>query len=305
MVLIPVDDFAADMELESVHTFGCGAIEFSTSDINRPGLQFAGYFEKFGGTALRLQVIGRIEMAYLKTLDEDTLGRRLDIYFSYPLPCIVVCRGMDIPCEIAERSKKHNIPLFRTNLDTTGFVHRAAHYLDSKLAPTTTVHGELLDVFGVGILLTGESGIGKSETVLELISRGHRIVTDDVVEIKKVAEMRLIGEAPEITRYFMEVRGIGIIDIRTMFGVGALLHSKAIDLVIHLELWDDGKSYDRLGLDEEHEFILNVKLPKITIPVRPGRNLAVIVEVAARNFRLKKMGYNALSELDSRIDDNN
>lgn len=301
MVYIKAEDLIRELELETLYNEGCTEVGFGTSDINRPGLQLAGYFEDFSGTALRLQVIGRIEMEYLKTLDYVTLGKRLDSYFSYPLPCVVLCRGMDIPEKMLEMAGKRKTVLFRTNLNTTNFIHKAVDYLDSKLAPCTVLHGELLDIFGVGVLLTGNSGIGKSETALELIERGHRIVTDDAVEVKRVAEERLIGEAPEITKYFMEVRGIGIIDLRTMFGVGAVMNSKAIDLVVHLEEWDESKYYDRLGLQQEYETILGVKLHRTTIPVRPGRNLAVIVEVAARNFRLNRMGYDAVQEVDSRI----
>lgn len=304
MVTIYTVDFIREMELEPIYTEGCSGVRFGTSDINRPGLQLAGHFDEFHGTALRLQVIGRIEMTYLKTLDDITLSQRLESYFSHPMPCVVMCRGMDIPDKMLEMAEKYKIPLFRTNLDTTSFIHKSVDYLDSKLAPCTLLHGELLDIFGVGVLLTGNSGIGKSETALELIERGHRIVTDDAVQVRKVAEQRLIGESPEITRYFMEVRGIGIIDIRAMYGVGAVISSKAIDLVIHLEEWDDGKYYDRLGLEQEYETILDVKLHRMTIPVRPGRNLAIIVEVAAKNFRHVRMGYNAVLEIDSRFTGN-
>lgn len=305
MGLISAENFINDLGLQVVYMDSRQEMEFGTSDVNRPGLQFAGYFKDFEGTALRLQVIGRIEMTYLMSLCEETMKERLDTYLKYPLPCIVISRGMDIPEELYKRSMEYSKPLLRSELRTTDFIRRAINYLDSKLAPSTTLHGELLDVYGIGILLTGESGIGKSETALELLGRGHHIVTDDVVDVRRVAENRLIGESPDITRYFMEVRGIGIMDIRAMYGVGAVINNKAIDLVVHLEAWDDTKGYDRLGLDREYETILDVKLPKITIPVRPGRNIAVIVEVAARDFRLRNMKYDSIFELDRRITEQN
>ena len=302
---IPISDFISELELEAIYIGKHTEVAFKTSDINRPGLQLANYFNSFDkDTALRLQVIGSIEMTYLNTLDASERHERLEKYFSIPIPCLIVTRGMEIPLEMLEEAKKHVRIILRSNLITTRFIHDAINYLDSKLAPTTTKHGELIDVYGVGIMLTGESGIGKSETALELIKMGHRLVTDDVIEIKKVANNRLIGESPEISRYFMEVRGIGIIDIRAMYGVGAIINNKPIDLIIHLETWNDNTSYDRLGMDEQYATILDVQIPIITLPVCPGRNLAIIVEVAARNLRLKNMGYNAPYELDRRILEN-
>lgn len=275
------------------------SIDIDTSDINRPGLQFAGFFDYFAHD--RIQVLGKVEMTYLKQLDEDIRRKYLDKYFSYDIPCTIISRGMEIPDYILYYAKKYKRPILRSEMTTTKLINKLIGYLDSQLAPRITKHGVLVDVYGVGIFLMGESGIGKSETALELIKRGHRLVADDAVEIKKVAEQRLVGEAPELIRHFMEIRGIGIIDIKAMYGVGAIINNKPLDLAIYLEFWDDNKEYDRLGLVEEYTEILGVELPKIVIPVRPGRNLAIIVEVAARNWRLKKLGYHSARELDNRL----
>jgi len=275
------------------------SIDIDTSDINRPGLQFAGFFDYFAHD--RIQVLGKVEMTYLEQLDEDIRRKYLDKYFSYDIPCTIISRGMEIPDYILYYAKKYKRPILRSEMTTTKLINKLIGYLDSQLAPRITKHGVLVDVYGVGIFLMGESGIGKSETALELIKRGHRLVADDAVEIKKVAEQRLVGEAPELIRHFMEIRGIGIIDIKAMYGVGAIINNKPLDLAIYLEFWDDNKEYDRLGLVEEYTEILGVELPKIVIPVRPGRNLAIIVEVAARNWRLKKLGYHSARELDNRL----
>jgi HPr kinase/phosphorylase len=301
MSSIPIYEFIRDLELEPIYLGGRSEITFSTSDVNRPGLQFADYYDHFYDTSLRLQVVGMIEMTYLETLDPITREERLDEYFKHPLPCVIITREMNIPDEMLKKAKEYDCPLLRTKLITTRFVQIAIYYLNSKLAPSTTVHGELVDVYGIGVLIMGESGIGKSETTLELVKMGHRLVSDDSVEIKKVSEDRLVGESPDITQNFMEIRGIGIIDIKEMYGVGAIIKNKSIDLVINLEFWDEENTYERLGMDENFTTILGVNVPKLTIPVRPGRNLAIITEVAARNFRLKNMGYDAPLELDRRI----
>src|SRR5690554_6812817 len=240
-------------------------------------------------------------MSYLSKLDRDKKLEHLDEFFSADLPCVIVTRGMEIPKYIVDCAVKYNCPLLRSHKATTILMNKLVNYLDSELAPRITRHGVLLDVYGVGILLMGESGIGKSETALELIKRGHRLVADDAVEIKKVAEHRLIGESPELIKHFMELRGIGIIDIKAMYGVGAVINNKPLDLAIQLEFWDSNKEYDRLGLVDEYTEILGAKVPKIVVPVRPGRNLAIIVEVAARNWRLKKLGYNAAQVIDDRL----
>lgn len=299
MSAIPISNLVKALDLELIYSGESPTIDVTTSDINRPGLQFAGFFDYFGND--RIQVIGKAEMTYLNEMDPNVRKERLDQFFKYDFPCMIISRSMEVPDFIIEPAEKYKKPLMRSRYVTTSLIHKLINYLDSALAPKITRHGVLVDVYGVGVFLMGESGIGKSETALELVKRGHRLVADDAVEIKKVAENRLIGEAPELIRHFMEIRGIGIIDIKSMYGVSAVINNKPLDIVIYLEFWDNNKEYDRLGLTQEYTEILGVKLPKIVLPVRPGRNLAVIVEVAARNWRLKNMGYNAAQELDNRL----
>ena len=240
-------------------------------------------------------------MQYLLALEPEVRKERLDQYMSFNPPVVVVCRNMPCPPEMVEAAQHNNVPLLRSRLVTTRFMLQASMFIGAKLAPRITRHGVLMDVFGIGVMITGESGVGKSEAALELVKRGHRLVADDVVEICKVSDVRLVGESPEMVRHFMEIRGVGIINVKNMYGVGAVINSKSIDMVIHLELWDNNKNYDRLGLDEDFTAVLGVKLPKITLPVRPGRNLAIVIEVAASNHRLKKMGYNGAQELQDRL----
>lgn len=299
MSAIPIENIIKELDLEVVYSAGGKDIEIGTCDINRPGLQFAGFFAYFARE--RIQVLGKVEMTYLDGLDPDDRNARLDAFFSYDIPCVVVSRNMEVPEYIIDAAKRYQRPILRSKKVTTSIIHKLINYLDSQLAPRITRHGVLVDVYGVGVFLMGESGIGKSETALELVKRGHRLVADDAVEIKKVTDNRLIGDSPELIRHFMEIRGIGIIDIKAMYGIGAVINMKAIDIVIYLEFWDNNKEYDRLGLVEEYTEVLDVQLPKIVLPVRPGRNLAIIVEVAARNWRLKNMGYHAAQELDNRL----
>lgn len=301
MAFVTLPQLIEDLNLEILYPGDSEQSEqvtINTSNINRPGLQFANYFKDFADeTATRLQVIGYLEMAYLHDINAKALKTRLNKYFSHPLPCVVLCRNL-IPCqEMIEASQKYKRALLRTELITTEFISLAVNYLDDQLAPRLEQHAVLVNVYGLGVLLVGESGIGKSETALELIKRGHRLISDDVVSIKKVARTRLIGESPERIRYFMEIRGIGIINVSEMYGVGAIMNATSIDLVVQLEPWEKGSYCERLGLDEQFMDILGVNIHKITIPVKPGRNLAIIVEAAARDFRLKKMGYNAAEEL--------
>lgn len=299
MSSIQVDRLVKALNLEIIYSAESTTVDIETSDFNRPGLQLAGYFEYFAKD--RIQVLGKVEMTYLESLDPELRKKRLDEYFQYEIPCVIISRKMHVPDYILEAARRYKRPVFRSELVTTSLIQKLISYIGSELAPKITRHGVLVDVYGVGILLTGESGIGKSETALELIKRGHRLVADDAVEIKKVSDNRLIGEAPELIRHFMEIRGIGIIDIKSMYGVGAVINSKSIDFVFSLEFWDNNKEYDRLGLVEEYTEILGVKIPKLVIPVRPGRSLAIVVEVAARNWRLKNMGYHAARELDKRL----
>lgn len=302
MTVVTLPDLIKDLNLKVVYEGEHHKTSIDTSNVNRPGLQFANYFTFFAEeTSARLQVIGLVEMAYLNDLNPNTRKMRLDNYFSYPLPCVILCREMDPTPEMLDAAKKHKCPLLNTDLITTEFISIVVNYLDHKLAPHMNQHGVLVDVYGVGVLLLGESGIGKSETALELIKRGHRLVSDDVVNIKKVSQHRLVGEAPESIRYFMEIRGIGIINVQTMYGVGAIINAKGIDLVVQLETWEKGSYCERLGLDEEFINFLGVDVHKITIPVKPGRNLAIIIEAAARDYRLKKMGYNAAEELNKNL----
>lgn len=274
------------------------------SDVNRPALQLAGFFDYFDPT--RLQVIGKVEHSYLEKMSEEERNLCIERLFEYKdIPCMIICREETVPFpKTLECAIKQGIPVFKTDLSTTSFVAEANRWLHLELAPRISMHGVLVDIYGEGVLITGESGIGKSEAALELVRRGHRLVADDAVEIKKVSEKSLLGSAPEVIRHFIEVRGIGIVDIKQLFGVGAIKQKKVIDLVIKLENWDQKKQYDRLGLTNEYTNILGVDVVSHKIPVRPGRNIAIICETAAINFRQKKMGYNAAEALNERVMNN-
>lgn len=297
-VSIPVREMADELGM-TVCVAGRGVVEVDSSDFVFPGLQFAGHFVHFAND--RVQFAGNAEMTYLSELEPDVFRERMKNYFSFVIPCLVITRGNKVPDIMQEEAKKAGVPLFRTPLTTTRISHRVASFLDRKLAPSVTRHGVLMDIYGVGIMLTGESGIGKSETALELVKRGHQLIADDVVDIRRVSDDRLIGSAPELIRHLMEIRGIGIIDVRHMYGVGAVMLEKTIDIIMEMEDWDETKEYDRLGLGDQYVRLLDVNVTKILMPVRPGRNLAIVVEVAARNFRLKGMGYNAAEEFDRRL----
>lgn len=274
-------------------------ILITTSDVNRPGLQLAGYFEHFGTD--RIQIVGNVEIAYLEGLSKEDRYKRLDDLFNHGFPCMVVARNLSIFPEMLEVSQKYEIPILTTHDVTSSFLSGLIRYLNVQLAPRITKHGVLVEVYGEGILILGESGVGKSETALELVKRGHRLVADDVVEIRRVSEITLVGTAPDVIRHFIEIRGIGILDVKNLYGVGSVKVTENINLVIHLELWDEKKQYDRLGLVDEYTDILGILIPSLNIPVRPGRNLAIIVEVAAMNNRQKKMGYNAARVLNERV----
>ena len=296
--MLSQQNFVKALDLEVLNPSTERSLQISVADVCRPGIQFAGYFEVFANA--RPQVIGKTEMAYLMSLSEDVRRERLERYFSYEIPCIIIARGMDCPSELLRQAQAHEVPLYRTKAETSAFNSKAITYLAEVLAPRVKQHGVLVDVFGVGVLITGESGVGKSECALELIKRGHLLVADDVVDIARVGH-KLRGESPEIVRDFMELRGIGIVDIKLIFGIGAVMRRKTIDMVIHLEFWTPGKDYDRLGNKEQTMDILGIPVPLINVPVRSGRNLAMIVEIAARNWRLKNEGYNAVTELDRRL----
>lgn len=277
-------------------------IKIAQPDINRPALQLAGFFEHFETT--RVQVIGFVEYTYMEQMSEE---RRQEIYsqlLTDDIPCIIYCRDLEPDATFLKIAVEKHVPILKTSKATSAFSAEIIRWLNVKLAPCISIHGVLVDVYGEGVLITGESGIGKSEAALELIKRGHRLVTDDVVEIRKVSDDTLIGSAPDITRHFIELRGIGIVDIKTLFGVSSVKDTQSIDLVIRLEDWDKDKDYDRLGLEEEYTEYLGNKIVCHNIPIRPGRNLAVICETAAVNYRQKKMGYNAAQELYKRVQEN-
>ena len=277
-------------------------IKITQPDINRPALQLAGYFEHYEAT--RLQIIGFVEYTYMNSLEQH---RKADIYeqlLSYPIPVIIFCRELQPDPLFLQKAIEHQIPLLMTKKATSAFTAEIIRWLNVKLAPCISVHGVLVDVYGEGLLITGESGIGKSEAALELIKRGHRLVTDDVVELRKVSEDTLVGSAPAVTKHFIELRGIGIVDVKTLFGISSVKETSQVDLVIRLEDWSKDKEYDRLGLEEEYVEYLGNKIASHTIPIRPGRNLALICESAAVNHRQKKMGYNAAQELYKRVQEN-
>ena len=278
---------------------GSHDIEIKTADINRPGLQLAGFYEYFGSD--RIQLIGMAEMAYLASLSYEKRYESLKAFFSHSFPCLIIARGKEPFPEMVELATEYGIPLLRTNEETSRFASYLILYLNVELAPRITMHGVLVEVYGEGVLMIGESGVGKSETALELVKRGHRLVADDVVEIRKVSNRTLVGSSPDIIRHFIEIRGVGIIDVKNLYGVGAVKMTENINLVVHMELWDTNKQYDRLGINDEYTEILGLKIPSLTIPVRPGRNLAIIIEVAAMNHRQKKMGYNAAKVLNERV----
>ena len=297
--MVNAQSFIKDLDLQVLSPSTQTEWDIHAAEFNRPGLQFVGFYEHFPHDWP--QVVGLTEMSYLESLPDDVRRKRLEAYFAYRVPCMIICRGMMPSQDMIELAAKYDVALLRTHLVTTRFVAYALNYLNRCLAPRATLHGVLVDVYGMGVLITGESGVGKSEAALELVRRGHQLVADDVVEVCRITENRLIGEAPEMVRHLMEIRGIGIIDIKAMYGISAVLASKTIDLIIHLEPWKEKKAYDRLGLNDDFTTIMDVRVPQIVLPVRPGRNVAVVIEVAARNYSLKQMGYSAASELDKRL----
>ena len=271
-------------------------------DINRPGMQLAGFFEHYETT--RVQVMGFVEYCYMEKMDEK---RRFEIYdqlIHEDIPAIIYCRDLEPDEVFLKIANEKKVPILNTSKATSTFSAEIIRWLNVKLAPCISIHGVLVDVYGEGVLITGESGIGKSEAALELIKRGHRLVSDDVVEIRRVSDETLIGSAPDITRHFIELRGIGIVDVKSLFGVSSVKETQSIDLVIRLEEWDKEKDYDRLGLEEEYTEYLGNKVVCHSIPIRPGRSLAIICESAAVNYRQKKMGYNAAQELYKRVQEN-
>ena len=276
--------------------------EVNIPDVNRPALQLTGFFEHFDSD--RVQIIGYVEYTYLQTLTEE---RKTEIYekmLKHKVPCVIFSRSLQPEESFLRIAQERDVPVFSTEKKTSSFMGELIRWLNVKLAPCISIHGVLVDVYGVGVLIMGESGIGKSEAALELIKRGHRLVTDDVVEIRKVSDDTLVGSAPDITKHFIELRGIGIVDVKSMFGVQSVRETQNIDLVITLEDWSRDREYDRLGLEEEYTEFLGNKVVCHSIPIRPGRNLAIIVESAAVNHRQKQMGYNAAQEFYKRVQEN-
>lgn len=273
----------------------------TTTDISRPGLEIAGFFEYY--PAERLQLLGKTELTFFGKLDPRDKVYRMEKLCTDITPGIIVTRDMEVPPELIEAAERESVPVLRSKQKTTRLSSHLTNYLESKLAPTTAVHGVLVDIYGIGVLITGKSGVGKSETALELVKRGHRLVADDCVEIRQEDIGTLVGNSPELIEHLLEIRGLGIINVMTLFGAGAVRSHKRISLIIDLEIWDQKKSYDRLGLDEVTMKIIDTEVTKLTVPVRPGRNLAVIIEVAAMNFRLKRMGVNAAEQFTNRLSD--
>ncbi len=292
---IKINKFVEDLGLTPLYVGEKETMDIDTSDLNRPGLQISGFFEYFAVN--RIQLFGMAEMTYMQNLSAEVRRERLEAYFSHPIPCILIARNLTPPEEFLEITKKYDVPVLMSGLTTTKLSHMTTLYLDNELAPCIARHGGLMDV---GIFITGESGVGKSETALELVKRGHRLVADDVVEIRKVSDNHLIGRSPDVIRHLMEIRGIGLIDVSVLYGMGAVMMEKTISLCMHLELGDI-KDIDRLGMADDFVTLLGTKVPKITIPVRPGRNVAIIMEVAAMNFRLKSMGHNPADALDQKM----
>ena len=281
-----------EMELEVLHAASdYEETLIDTADVNRPGLQLTGFFDYFDPR--RIQILGRVETAYLEGCRSDDRSMRLEALMRRRPVAVVICHRVEVYPECLEAAKNMDVTLLRSEMDTSEFMAVAIEYLRQCLAPRETKHGVLVEIHGEGVLITGESGVGKSEAALELVKRGHRLIADDAVEIKRTTNKKLHGQAPAMIRHYMELRGIGLIDVRTLYGIGAVKSSVRIELVVHLEQWEPGKTYNRLGIEEETTEILGVSLPYIIVPIRPGRNLAIILETAAMNNRLKRMGYDA------------
>ncbi|MBO5009060.1 MAG: HPr(Ser) kinase/phosphatase [Clostridia bacterium] len=297
---VELSEIIKEFNLEVIYeSEGMDEVVIRNNEVNRPSLQMAGFFDYFDNT--RIQIIGRVETSYLKQMSDDERALALERLFEKKLPCVIVTRGMDIPDVMRELAKKYNTPLLRCSVATSRFMSALIAFLNIELAPRMTTHGVLVEVYGEGVLLLGDSGVGKSETAVELVKRGHRLVADDAVELKRVSDKSILGSAPDIIRHFIELRGVGIIDVKNIFGIGAVKNTEKIDLIINLEIWQERKQYDRLGLTTQYTELLGIEIPSITLPVKPGRNLAVVIEVAAINHRQKRMGYNAAEALNERL----
>ncbi|SFI06911.1 Hpr(Ser) kinase/phosphatase [Tindallia magadiensis] len=296
---ISVTQLIKDQQLEDLNPEIPSESFITTSELVRPGIQLAGYFDYFAYE--RMLILGKVEHYYLQTLPEDLRNSRFDKIMSYPIPCMLVSRNLGLPVELLKIASDHGRKILGSNLNTTKLISRLMNYLEFHLAETTQIHGVLMDVYGVGVAITGKSGIGKSETAIELIKKGHLLVADDTIEVKRIGHDYIVGSAPDLTKNMIEVRGIGILDVKSLYGVGAIKNRTGIDIVVHLEEWDQQKSYDRLGLDESYRKILDVAVEEVVIPVKPARNISLMVEVAARNHRQKMMGYHAAQAFSDRL----
>lgn len=289
-----------EFQLEIIYgSEGFEQIEIMSDDVNRPGLQLAGFFDYFEPN--RLQIMGKVENTYVEQFDSAKRTEIFERFFETGVPAVLITRNIEVVPECLEAAKKYGVTLLRTNQFTASISSAIIAMLKVALAPRITMHGVLVELYGEGVLILGDSGVGKSETAIELIKRGHRLIADDAVEISRVSDKTLVGTAPEIIRHFIELRGIGIVDVRRLFGMGAVKNTERVDLIVNLEQWEEGKMYDRLGMDTQYTEILGLRIPSLTIPVRPGRNLAVVLEVAAMNQRHKSMGFNAAKELNERM----
>ncbi len=300
IITVDLNKVIREMKLDKLY-YPDKDIRIATADLNRPGLQITGFFDYFDPS--RIQIFGMVENTYLAGLSAEVRYNSLKRLFEKNISAIILTRNSNASAEMLKLAEEFETPILRTAQPTSQFTSTLIAYLSVELAPRITRHGVLVEVYGQGVLILGESGVGKSEAAVELIKRGHRLVADDAVEIKKVSSKSLVGSSPDIIRHFIEIRGIGIVDVKNIFGMGAVKESEKIDMIIHLEEWEKGKQYDRLGLVDEYTNILGLDIPSLTIPVKPGRNLAVIFEVAAMNNRQKRMGYNAAEELNRRITD--
>lgn len=297
---ISLGDLIHEFKFEVVYgPEGFEKIEITKDDVSRPGLQLAGYYDYFDPN--RIQIMGKVESSYVEHLSHEERQTCFQRLFETGIPVLLISRNIDVFEECLQAAQQYHIPILRTNEFTSTIMSAIIASLKVNLAPRITLHGVLIEIYGEGVLLLGDSGVGKSETAIELVKRGHRLIADDAVEIKRVSDKTLVGTAPEVIRHFIELRGIGIVDVRRIFGVGAIKMTEKVELVINLEPWEDGKQYDRLGMDGQTTSILDIEVPSLTIPVKPGRNLAVIIEVAAMNDRQKKMGYNAAQDLQERM----
>lgn len=292
----PLKKMIEELKLETLYMPENGENSLiSNNDTNRPGLQLAGFYDYFDNK--RVQVMGKMEHAYLEGMENEMRRKRIEDLLSYRFPALVITRSLDVFPEMMELAPNYEIPILRTDESTTVFISKLMAFLNLQLAPRITRHGVLIEIYGEGVMIMGESGVGKSETAVELIKRGHRLIADDAVEIRKASNITLVGSSPDNIRHFLELRGIGIVNARQLFGIGSVKMSEKIDMVVEMELWNPEKTYDRMGVDTHYMTILGVKVPLLNIPVKPGRNLAVILEVAAMNNRQKKMGYNAAKDL--------